>query len=95
MNKSAIESILGKSLFEAMREAGADFDFTGRETDGTRDMGYTEFSASLNITNEESDDYDNTLVVTVLVDTDEVKKAENLDDIDWGAAMEEASYEII
>ena len=57
--------------------------FTGRVTDGTPDHGFTEFSA--NVSN---------VTMYVLVETDEVKKAEELDQIDWDSAIEDAEYEV-
>lgn len=68
-------------------------DFTNRVTDGTHLQGYTEFSASVDFTDEDEETV--TLIMYVYIDSYDVKEVENLDELDWEAAIADADFDII
>ena len=86
---------------EAIKEAGIktveaveteNVDFTNRVTDGTNDAGYVEFSASVDFV--DNDDNACILTMILLIDEDEVNASDDLDQIDWDAAIKDAKFEI-
>lgn len=84
---------------EAIKAAGSEaveavenknVDFTNTVTDGTPNMGYTEFSATVEL------DEDSRLTMYCYIDTDKVKAADDLSDLDWETAIEDtAEFEIV
>ena len=86
---------------EAINEAGMDavkavekenVAQTCRLTEGTDYAGYVEFSASVDFIDGNNDERQ--LVMYVLVDEDEFDAVEELDQIDWDAAIEKAEFKI-
>ena len=87
---------------EAIKKAGIktvetvenmNVEFTNRVTDGTHLQGYTEFSASVDFTDEDGDTA--TLIMYVHIDSEEVESVENLDDLNWESAIADADFDII
>lgn len=81
---------VGLALVEKVEAEGVEF--TNRVTDGTRHNGYTEFSASVDL--DEDDGFKSKLTMFVYVDSDTVSETEALDQIDWDAAIAEAEYRV-
>ena len=86
---------------EAIKKAGMkavetveskNVDFTNRVTDGTQLQGYTEFSSSVDFTDE---DGEATLIMYVYIDNDDLDGVENLDELDWESAIADADFDII
>lgn len=68
-------------------------DYTNRVTDGTNHFGSTEFACSVEAVDSEGEE--RTLTMYVFVDTEKLDGVESLEDIDWGAVIENtAEFEI-
>ena len=77
----AVETVESKNVY-----------FTNRVTDGTHLQGYTEFSSSVDFTDE---DGEATLIMYVYIDNDDLDGVENLDELDWESAIADADFDII
>ena len=84
-NRMTREEAIAQVGVEAVKAVErSNVDFTGRVTDGTPDHGFTEFAA-----------HEGSLQMVVFVDSEELDQVEELDQIDWQAAIQEtAVYEI-
>lgn len=82
------EAIKEVGLESVVKVEGETVDFSCRVTDGTTYQGYTEFSATVKVDSEDWDE----LTMYVYVDTHEVDAADDLDQIDWETAVQDADY---
>jgi hypothetical protein len=94
MIKVSREEAIAMAGVDAVKEVeAANVDFTGRITDGTPYIGWTEFAASVQYKSELTDD-DATLTMYVYIDSDDLVGCEDLSDLNWDAAIADADYEI-
>ncbi len=75
-----------------LRVESMSVDFTNRVTDGTYRQGWTEFSAFVACKDQDGDKA--TLSMYVYIDT-AILADNELDYIDWDAAINEAEYELV
>ena len=88
-----IEAIKKAGIEAVKKVETSNVDFTNRVTDGTHLQGYTEFSASVDFTDDDGETA--TLIMYVYISSDDVEEVENLDELDWESAISDADFDII
>ena len=93
MNRNEAIEIVG---IEAVKEVEAEnVSHTNRVTDGTEDAGYVEFSAYVDIHLEDEERDESMLIMYVLVDEDDHDSVDDIDQIDWDRAIDNATFDIV
>lgn len=90
LTKEQAIAVVGADVIKALECESVDY--TGRLTDGSSNVGYTEFATSVDAKDTEGEPV--TVTMHVFIDSDNLVDCDDLSNLDWDSAIADAEFTI-